>query len=40
MNSSEKFILDVALVGLIVVLAWTALRRKRQDEQQDRDETC
>jgi hypothetical protein len=39
MNSSEKLLLDAALVGLIVVLVWTGWRRNRRDEQ-DRDETC
>jgi hypothetical protein len=39
MNSSEKFILDVALVGLICVLVWTGWRRNRRDEQK-RDDTC
>jgi hypothetical protein len=39
MNSSEKFILDVALVGLIVFLVWSGLRGNRRDKQK-RDETC
>jgi hypothetical protein len=33
MNSTEKFLLDAVLVGLIVVLVWTGWRRSRQDEQ-------
>jgi uncharacterized membrane-anchored protein len=33
MNSSEKTLLDVALVALVIVLVWTGLRRKRRDEQ-------
>jgi hypothetical protein len=39
MNVEEKFLLDVALVGLICVLVWTALRRNRQDKR-ERDEPC
>jgi hypothetical protein len=39
MDSSEKFLLDVVLVGLICVLVWTGLRRNRQDKR-GRDETC
>jgi hypothetical protein len=39
MKAEEKLLLDIALVGLIVVLVWTGLRRNRRDKQ-DRDETC
>jgi hypothetical protein len=39
MNSSEKFLLDIALVGLIIVLVWTGFRRKRRNEH-ERDEPC
>ena len=33
MNGNEKLLLDVVLVGLIIVLVLTGLRRKRRDEQ-------
>ena len=33
MNGNEKLLLDVVLVGLIIVLVWTGVRRKRRDEQ-------
>ena len=31
-NAEEKFLLDVALVGLIIVLVWTRLRRNELDK--------
>ena len=32
MNAEEKFLLDVALVGLIIVLVWMRLRRNGLDK--------
>jgi hypothetical protein len=29
MNSNEKFLLDIALVGLIIVLIWTGWRNNQ-----------
>jgi len=31
MNGNEKLLLDVALVGVIIVLIWTGLRRNRRN---------
>jgi len=37
MNAGEKFLLDIALVGLICVLVWTGWRRNRRDEHEGDD---
>jgi hypothetical protein len=36
MNAEEKYLLDGALVVLIIVLVWMGLPRNRQDERDER----
>jgi hypothetical protein len=36
MNAEEKYLLDGALVVLIIVLVWMGLRRNPQDERDER----
>jgi hypothetical protein len=35
MNGEEKFLLNVALVGLIIVLVWTGWHHNRPDKRDD-----